>query len=62
MHQISTKTTETLFLSKFKNLHICIQQDFPTLVTAHKLNKSKFRISIRRPYLWNKFLTQTEKK
>ena len=37
MHQISTKTAETVFLSKFKNLHICIQQDFPTLVILIQL-------------------------
>ena len=29
--------------------------------STYKLNKCKFRISVRGPYLWNEFLTQAEK-
>ena len=64
MHQISTKTAPSVFLSKFKKpSHL-----YPTrfsyvnyIKPTYKLNKCKFRISVRGPYLWNEFLTQTEK-
>ena len=28
---------------------------------THKLNRCKYRISIRGPYIWNEFLSNTEK-
>ena len=64
MHQISTKFSTSVFLSKFqKPSHL-----YPTrfsnvnyIKPTYKLNKCKFRISVRGPYLWNEFLTQTEK-
>ena len=37
MDLISTKDVPTLFLSKFKNLYICIQLDFLTLVALIQL-------------------------
>ena len=37
MHQISTQNAPSVFLSKFKNLHICIQLDFLTLITLSQL-------------------------
>ena len=52
------------FYPNSKNLQICIQLDFLTLITLSRLTNLinvKFRISIRGPYLWNDFLTQTEK-
>ena len=42
-----------LYLTRFSN----VSYFNPT----HKLSKWKFRISIRGPYHWNEFLTQTEK-
>ena len=46
MHQISTKTAPSVFLSKFKKpSHL-----YPTRFS-----------NVRGPYLWNEFLTQTEK-
>ena len=64
MNQISTKTAPSVFLSKSKkHSHL-----YPTrfsyvnyIKPICKLNKCKLRISIRGPYLWNEFLTQTEK-
>ena len=64
MHQISTKTAPVYFYPNSKSLHICIQLDFPTLITLSQLTNLinvKFRISVRELYLWNEFLTQTEK-
>ena len=37
MHHISTRTAPRIFLSKFKNLLICIQLDFLTLITLSQL-------------------------
>ena len=53
-----------VFLSKFtKPSHI-----YPTRFSqinyakpTHKLNRCKYRISIRGPYIWNEFLSNTEK-
>ena len=62
MYQISTKTAPSVFLSKFKKpSHLYPTRFFNVsyIKPTHKLNKCKFRISIRGPYLWNEFLTQT---
>ena len=64
MHRINTKTAPTVFLSKFtKPSHI-----YPTRFSqinyaksTHKLNRCKYRISIRGPYIWNEFLSNKEK-
>ena len=64
MHQISTKTAPSVFLSKFKKPSHLYSTRFSYvnyIQPTYKLNKWKFRISIRGPYLWNEFLTQTEK-
>ena len=64
MHQISTKTTPSVFLSKFKkpsHLYPTRFSNVNYIKPTYKLNKCKFRISVRGPYLWNEFLTQTEK-
>ena len=64
MHQISTKTVPSVFLSKFKKpSHLYPTRFFNVnyIKPTYKLNKCKFQISVRRPYLWNEFLTQTEK-
>ena len=64
MHQISTNTVPSVFLSKFKkpsHLYPTRFSNFNYMKATYKLNKCKFRISIRGPYLWNEFLTQTEK-
>ena len=64
MHQISTKTAPSAFLSKFKkpsHLHPTRFSNVNYIKPAYKLNKCKFWISVRGLYLWNEFLTQTEK-
>ena len=65
MHQVSTKTAPSVFLSKFKKTSHLYPTRFSNvnyIKPTYKLNKCKFRISVRGPYLWNEFLTQTEKK
>ena len=65
MHQISTKTAPYVFLSKFKKpsqLHPTRFSKVNYIKPSYKLNKYKFQISIRGPYLWNEFLTQTDEK
>ena len=64
MHQISTKTGKSVFLSKFKKPSYLYPTKFSNvnyIKPTYELNKCKFRISVRRPFLWNEFLAQTEK-
>ena len=64
MHQISTKTAPSVFPSKFKkpsNLYSTRICNINYFKATYKLIKCKFQISVRGPYLWNEFLTQTEK-
>ena len=64
MHQISTKAAPSAFLSKLKKPSHLYSTRFCNvnyIKPTYKLNKCKFQISVRGPYLWNEFLTQTEK-
>ena len=64
MQWVENKTAPFIFLTKFcKPSHA-----YPTNVLAHnflvptlKLKKSKYRVSIRGPLLWNNILTTAEK-
>ena len=64
MHRVENKTAPSIFLTKFcKSTHV-----YPTNFSAHnflvptfKLKKSKYRVSIRGPLLWNNILTTAEK-
>ena len=64
MHQIDLNTVPTIFLNKFKKP----THNYPTsfartnYMPNFKLNKSKYRISIRGPTLWKNIPTNTEKK
>ena len=65
MHQIHLNTVPTIFLNKFKKP----THNYPTSFARtnysmpnFKLNKSKYRISIRGPTLWKNIPTNTEKK
>ena len=59
MHQISTNTPLSVFLSKFKKLSRFCSNIFCNVVTLRKLTNL---INVTRGrYLWNEFLTQTEK-
>ena len=64
MHRVENKTAPSIFLTKFcKPSH-----PYPTNFSAHnflvpilKLKKSKYRVSVRGPSLWNKISTAAEK-
>ena len=64
IHHVENKTAPSTFLTKFcKPSHA-----YPTNILAHsflvltlKLKKSKYRVSIRGPLLWNNILTAAEK-
>ena len=64
MHRVENKTAPSIFLTKFcKPSH-----PYPTNFSAHnflvptlKLKKSRYRVSIRGPLLWNNILTAAEK-
>ena len=65
MHQINSNTVPTTVLNKFKKP----THNYPTNFAGtnyskplFKLNKSKYRISIRGPTLWKNIPTDTEKK
>ena len=65
MHQINSNTVPTIFLNKFKKP----THNYPTnfagtnySIPPFKLNKSKYRISIRGPTLRKNIPTDTEKK
>ena len=64
MHRVENKTASSIFLSKFCKL----SHSYPTNFSAHnflvptlKLKKSRYRVSIRCPLLWNNILTAAEK-
>ena len=64
MHRVENKTAPSIFLKKFCKL----SHAYPTnhsalnfLVPALKLKKSKYRVSIWGPLLWNNILTAAEK-
>ena len=64
MDQISTKTAPSVFLTKLKkpsHLYPTRFSNVNYIKPTYKLNKCKLRISVRGPYVWNEFLTQTEK-
>ena len=66
MHQISIKTSPTVFFSKFKKpsyLYPIRFSNVSFIKSTHKFNKCKYRMTyIRGSCLWNEFLTKTEKK
>ena len=65
MHQVNLDTVSTIFLNKFKKLI----DNYPTnlgrtnySIPPFRLNKSKYRISIRGSTLWKNIPVDTEKK
>ena len=65
MHQINSNTVSTIFLNKLKKP----THNYPTIVVRtnysippFKLNKSKYKISVRGPTLLKNIPNQTEKK
>ena len=64
MHQINSNTVPTIFLNKFKKPTHNYTTNFAGTnysIPPFKLNKSKYRISIRGPTLWKNIPTDTEK-
>ena len=63
IHQINSNTAPTNFLNKFKKPTHNYPTNFArTTQPPFKLNKSKYRISIRGLALWKNIPTYTEKK
>ena len=53
MHRVENKTAPSIFLTTF------LAHNF--LIPTFKLKKSKYRVSVRGPLLWNSILTTAEK-
>ena len=65
IHQVNSSTVPTIFLNKFKKPTCNYPSNFARTnnsIPPFKLNKSKYRISIRGPTLWNNIPTDTENK
>ena len=64
MHKDKTETALALFLPKFQKPAHSYPTDFSNLnyvKPTSQLSRSKYRISIRGPVLWNEFLADSEK-
>ena len=63
MHQINSNTVTTIFFNKFKKPTHNYPTNFANYsIPPSKLNKSKYRVSIRGQTLWKNIPTDTEKK
>ena len=63
MHQVNSNIVPTIFLNKFKKPTHNYPTNFATTnysIPPFKLNKSKYRISIRGPTLWKNIPTDTQ--
>ena len=64
MYRVENKTAPSIFLTKFCKPSHAYPTNFPAhnvLVPTLKLKKSKYRVCIRGPLLWNNILTTAEK-
>ena len=64
MHQINSNTIPLIFLKKLKKLTLSYPTHFARTnysIPPFKLNKTKYRISIRGPTLWKHIPADTEK-
>ena len=64
MHRVENKTAFFIFLTKFCKLSYPYPTNFSAhkfLVSTLKLTKSRYRVSVRGPLLWNNILTAAEK-
>ena len=64
MHRVENKTVPSIFLIRFCKPSHSYPTNFSAqnfLVPTLKLKKSRYRVSIRGPLLWNNILTATEK-
>ena len=57
MHKIKTETAPPVFLPNFKNQHISTNfSKLNYIKPTSQLSRSKYRISVRGPVIWNEFL------
>ena len=64
MHKIQGKSAPSIFLRKFRKPSHSYPTRFSHLNYVKpipKLNKCKYRISYRGPFIWNNFLSTTDK-
>ena len=64
MHKIRGKSAPSIFFPKFRKSSLSYQRRFSHLNYVKpipKLNKCKYRISYRGPFIWNNFLSTTVK-
>ena len=64
MHKVRSETAPTVFLRKCQKPAHPYQTNFSKLnyiKPTSQLSRSKYRISVRGPSLWNEFLTESEK-
>ena len=64
MHKIQGKSAPSIFLPKFRKSSHSYLTRFSHLNYVKpipKLNKCKYGISYRRPFIWNNFLSTTDK-
>ena len=64
MHRVENKTAPSIFLTKFHKPFHPYPKNFSAhnfLVATLKLKKSRFRVSVRAPLLWNNILTAAKK-
>ena len=63
-HRVENENAPFIFLTKFCKPSHAYPRNFPAhnfLVPTFKLKKSKYRVSVRGPLIWNKILTAAEK-
>ena len=65
MHRINTNSTPMVFLNKVTRPSHLYPTRFSQLSytkPTHKLSTRKYKTSIRRPYIWNEYLTKKKEK
>ena len=62
MHKVKTESAPAAFLPKFQNQHIHTTNfsKLNYIKPTSQLSRSKYRISVRGPTLWNEFLINSE--
>ena len=64
MHRINTNSALIVFLDKLtkpSHLYLTSFSQLNYTKPTHKLNRCKYRTSIRRPCIWNEYVTKKEK-
>ena len=64
MHRINTSSAPTVFIDKLikpSNLYPSRFSQLNYHKPTHKLNRCKYRVSKRGPYIWNEYLSKKEK-